>query len=71
MIVERAVIQEQLQQEADNSAELEDIRGRLQTRNQELEYIVNDMRERLSEEEQQNEKNNDERGKQMVRIKEN
>ncbi|EFO89923.1 CRE-NMY-1 protein [Caenorhabditis remanei] len=69
VIVERAVIQEQLQQEADNSAELEDIRGRLQTRNQELEYIVNDMRERLSEEEQQNEKNNDERRKQMETVR--
>lgn len=62
------MIQEQLQQESENSAELDDIRGRLQTRNQELEYIVNDMRDRLSEEEQQNEKNNDERRKQMVSV---
>uniref|UniRef100_A0A8R1I4E6 Uncharacterized protein n=1 Tax=Caenorhabditis japonica TaxID=281687 RepID=A0A8R1I4E6_CAEJA len=69
VIVERAVIQEQLQQEADNSAELEDLRNRLQTRNHELEYIVNDMRERLSEEEQQNEKNNDERRKQMETVR--
>ncbi|ULT80562.1 hypothetical protein L3Y34_010855 [Caenorhabditis briggsae] len=69
VIVERAVIQEQLQQESDNSAELEDIRSRLQTRNQELEYIVNDMRDRLSEEEQQNEKNNEERRKQMETVR--
>lgn len=66
MLVERAVIQEQLQQEADNSAELEDIRGRLQTRNHELESIIAEMRDRLADEEQQNVKSNEERRKQQV-----
>ncbi|CAB3399757.1 unnamed protein product [Caenorhabditis bovis] len=69
VLVERTVMQEQLQQEAENSAELEEIRNRLQAKKDELEYIVNEMRDRLAEEEQRNEKINEERRKQQETVR--
>ncbi|CAI5456207.1 unnamed protein product [Caenorhabditis angaria] len=69
VLVERTVIQEQLQQEAENSAELEEIRNRLQSKKDELEYVVNEMRDRLAEEEQRNEKVHEERRKQQETVR--
>ncbi|KJH42901.1 myosin head [Dictyocaulus viviparus] len=56
VIAERNVLQDQLQQEADNNAELEEVKNRLQLKKNELEDMVNEMRDRLVEEEQRTEK---------------
>ena len=66
-MAERNILQEQLQQEADGNAELEEVKNRLQMKKNELEEMVADMRERLLEEEGRVEKISDERKKLAVR----
>ncbi|VDM76368.1 unnamed protein product [Strongylus vulgaris] len=56
VLAERNVLQDQLQQETDNNAELEEVKNRLQLKKNELEEMVNEMRDRLVDEEQRTEK---------------
>ncbi|VDM60142.1 unnamed protein product [Angiostrongylus costaricensis] len=65
---ERNILQDQLQQEADNNAELEEVKNRLQLKN-ELEDMVNEMRDRLVEEEQRTEKTVQEKKKLVETVR--
>ncbi|KAK5979365.1 Myosin head motor domain [Trichostrongylus colubriformis] len=66
VMAERNVLQDQLQQETDNNAELEEVKNRLQLKKNELEEMVNEMRDRLVDEEQRTEKMAQEKKKLVV-----
>lgn len=69
IIAERNVLQEQLTQEADGNAELEEVKNRLQLRKNELEDMVSEMRDRMMELEDRVEKINDEKKKHLETVR--
>ncbi|XGW32496.1 hypothetical protein V3C99_017221 [Haemonchus contortus] len=69
VMAERNVLQDQLQQETDNNAELEEVKNRLQLKKNELEEMVNEMRDRLVEEEQRTEKMGQEKKKLVETVR--
>ncbi|EPB80897.1 myosin head [Ancylostoma ceylanicum] len=69
VMAERNVLQDQLQQETDNNAELEEVKNRLQLKKNELEEMVNEMRDRLVDEEQRTEKMSQEKKKLVETVR--
>ncbi|PAV77243.1 hypothetical protein WR25_17904 [Diploscapter pachys] len=69
VMTERNVLQNQLQVEAENVAELEEVRSRLQKRAEELEYHNKECMDRLTEQEQTLEVLQDERKKQQETVR--